>query len=303
VEREMIAAFPTYAPFHNLLAYQLWNAGDHAGAFAEVRRYIELAPDHPNPYDSHAELLQFGGQYEAAIEQYQAALKAAPGYLEAYTGLAEVSQLQGRGDRARAYLGQAVAGAPSTDARLGSLRAVAGSYLYDGNLAAARNQLAELASQANKAGRSEAESRAHRDLALIDGAFGDGRGVAAHLAVGGEGAAHGELAGIAYALGRQTDSAGAVAAELLASTDSASVRSGHLVQAILAWKGGDMAAARTELAMAPAGAIIRAVTSQVERRSGNSFAANSIRDEVANNRQLNLADIQDIVARRLASGR
>jgi tetratricopeptide (TPR) repeat protein len=49
--RQIAQRFPDYAPAQNLLAYQLWAAGDRAGALEAVQRYVRLAPSHPNSHD------------------------------------------------------------------------------------------------------------------------------------------------------------------------------------------------------------------------------------------------------------
>lgn len=50
--------FPDYAAAANILAYQLWNAGDEAGAREAVKKYMKLVPEHPNSHDSYAEIFQ-----------------------------------------------------------------------------------------------------------------------------------------------------------------------------------------------------------------------------------------------------
>src|SRR3989449_697472 len=64
--RAVTERFPDDAPSFNILAYQLWLRGDHDGGFKAVRRYMELAPDHPNAHDSYAELLQWSGRLTEA---------------------------------------------------------------------------------------------------------------------------------------------------------------------------------------------------------------------------------------------
>lgn len=48
---------PTYSPAYNILGYTYRQQGDYTNAEQAFKKYIELIPGDPNPYDSYAELL------------------------------------------------------------------------------------------------------------------------------------------------------------------------------------------------------------------------------------------------------
>jgi len=48
---------PSYSPAYNILGYAYRQQGDYAAAEQAFKKYIELIPNDPNPYDSYAELL------------------------------------------------------------------------------------------------------------------------------------------------------------------------------------------------------------------------------------------------------
>ena len=65
---------PNYSPAYNMLGYAYRQAGDYANAEQAFKKYIELIPNDPNPYDSYAELLLKMGKFDESIEQYRKAL-------------------------------------------------------------------------------------------------------------------------------------------------------------------------------------------------------------------------------------
>src|SRR6185369_2286689 len=64
---------PTYSNAFNLLGYAYRQNGDNANAEQAFKKYIELIPNDPNPYDSYAELLLKMGRFDESIAQYQKA--------------------------------------------------------------------------------------------------------------------------------------------------------------------------------------------------------------------------------------
>src|SRR2546426_1233261 len=130
--RAVTERFPDDAPAFNILAYQLWQQGDHEGGFKAVRRYVELAPDQPNAHDSYAELLQWSGRMTEAQAHYARAVQLDSSFSEAYMGIAEVSQLSGRGADARRQIQLAIAHSPSKPSTVDYTRDLARSFLMDG---------------------------------------------------------------------------------------------------------------------------------------------------------------------------
>jgi len=78
---------PTYSPAYNLLGYALRQNVDYAGAEQAFKKYIELIPNDPNPYDSYAELLLKMGKFDESIVQYRKALAIDPNFINSTRGL------------------------------------------------------------------------------------------------------------------------------------------------------------------------------------------------------------------------
>ncbi|NNG16943.1 MAG: tetratricopeptide repeat protein, partial [Gemmatimonadales bacterium] len=116
--RAVTERFPEFAAAWNILGYQLYNSGNQAGGLAAIRKYAELAGDHPNPHDSYAELLQWSGRYDAAMKHYHRATELDPTFDQGYMGMAEVAQMKGEGKHAREHLAKAIEHALTPGAKL-----------------------------------------------------------------------------------------------------------------------------------------------------------------------------------------
>src|SRR6476646_793683 len=62
---------PKYSTAFNILGYAYRQDGNYGDAETAFKKYIELIPADPNPYDSYAELLLKMGRFDEAITQYQ----------------------------------------------------------------------------------------------------------------------------------------------------------------------------------------------------------------------------------------
>jgi serine/threonine protein kinase/Flp pilus assembly protein TadD len=71
-------------PYHrealNQLAYAYNNLGHFEKAIWAVNKYIELAPDEANAYDSHGEILALNGKLDEAIVSYEKSNQLEPGF-------------------------------------------------------------------------------------------------------------------------------------------------------------------------------------------------------------------------------
>ena len=91
---------PRFAPAYNLLGYAQRSLEDYEASEAAFRKYIELIPNDPNPYDSYAELLMKTGRFEESVAQYRKALALDPKFSASRVGIATNRMLQGRHDEA-----------------------------------------------------------------------------------------------------------------------------------------------------------------------------------------------------------
>ncbi len=91
-----------FAPAYNLLGYANRTLGRYDEAERAFKKYIQLIPDDPNPYDSYAELLMKMGRFDESIGQYRKALEVNPQFSPSYTGIASNLMFQGKYDASRA---------------------------------------------------------------------------------------------------------------------------------------------------------------------------------------------------------
>lgn len=95
---------PTYSPAFNILGYAYRQNADYANAEKAFKRYIELIPDDPNPYDSYAELLLKVGRFDESIVQYRKALAIDSNFINSHQGIAMALLYQGKPEAAAAEL-------------------------------------------------------------------------------------------------------------------------------------------------------------------------------------------------------
>ena len=66
---------------YNLLAYSYDNIDNLEKSIWAIDKYIEIAPDEPNPYDTRGDLYARNGQVELAIASYRKALAIKPDFI------------------------------------------------------------------------------------------------------------------------------------------------------------------------------------------------------------------------------
>jgi tetratricopeptide (TPR) repeat protein len=71
---------PLYKSVYNDLAYTYYDLEDFDKSIWAINKYIELAPDEPNPYDSRGDLYAWSGKLDQAIESYKKALAIKPDF-------------------------------------------------------------------------------------------------------------------------------------------------------------------------------------------------------------------------------
>jgi tetratricopeptide (TPR) repeat protein len=306
--REITARAPDFAPPYNILAYQLWAAKDTAGALQAVQRYVELMPSHPNAHDSYAEIVQFAGRYQEALDHYQQALSHDAGYLAGYTGVAEANLLMGKAEEARAAYAQASERSPTPAGRFNNLVARAVMHVVAGTPAAAVSELMTVARDAQAANQNGPAAAAHRNAALVEAVLGNPAAAAGHLApaerlAGNPPPTHHRITAIAQAVAGRADAAAAAAERFEAASDqtvAAQREQGHEVRAIVAIATGDLARARSELGQAGSAPLGKALLADALADSGDAAGAQALKDEVTASRGITAFDV---VARARAARR
>jgi len=95
---------PTYSTAFNILGYAYRQNADYANSEQAFKKYIDLIPNDPNPYDSYAELLLKMGRFDEAITQYRKALAIDANFINSHQGIAAALMYQGKPDEANAEL-------------------------------------------------------------------------------------------------------------------------------------------------------------------------------------------------------
>ena len=71
---------PLYKLAYNMLSYAYNEMGDFEKSLWAINKYIELALDEPNPYDTRADLYAWNGKLDQAIDSYKKALEIKPDF-------------------------------------------------------------------------------------------------------------------------------------------------------------------------------------------------------------------------------
>jgi tetratricopeptide (TPR) repeat protein len=297
--------FPDHAATYNILAYGLWGLDDRDGGMRTVRKYVELAPEHPNSHDSHGEILQLAGRYDEAIDAYRRVNELAPEFLGGYTGIADVSALRGDYDEARAALTAALDHTVTKPAELNLRRAIGNTYLMEGNRRAALEQYEAVAAEAEANEMSSNAALNYRMLALADAVLGNGRSVESHIAKAGEVAGdqtptHYAYAAWAHAEAGQLDAAreyGSKLSEIAAEQDDWRTPS-HVINGLIHLQENEASDALSELRQAdPADVMVRALLAQCYKETGQEADARVMRDDVMSDHSMNVYSGPIAVAR------
>ena len=141
--RKALEIDPGYSPAWNQMGYAARAAGRFEEAEQAFRRYIEVLPSEPNPYDSYAEFLMKMGRFDESIVQYRKALEADSTFTASDIGIANNQMFLGREAEARATMDALFAKAPNDGVRTTALLWKAAAWLHEGNQARAFEVLAE----------------------------------------------------------------------------------------------------------------------------------------------------------------
>jgi tetratricopeptide (TPR) repeat protein len=98
--RKSVEIAPDFAPAYNLLGYTYTPMRRYDDAERAFKKYIQLIPKDPNPYDSYGELLMKTGRYPESIVQYRKALAADSTFMSSYVGVATNFMYLGQPDSA-----------------------------------------------------------------------------------------------------------------------------------------------------------------------------------------------------------
>jgi tetratricopeptide (TPR) repeat protein len=130
---EAIRLDPLHAAAYNQLAYVYASAQDYAGADSLIRRYVELEPGLPNPYDSRGEILEFSGRFDEARDSYREALRLREDFRPSLEHLARSYVREDRWADSRAEL-QRYLDSPVPDMQVIAGVMVGDTYMWEGEI-------------------------------------------------------------------------------------------------------------------------------------------------------------------------
>jgi tetratricopeptide (TPR) repeat protein len=133
-----------FAPAYNIVGYAYRQAGRYGESEQAFKKYVQLIPDDPNPYDSYAELLMKMGRFDESIAQYRKALELNPQFAPSHVGIATNLMFQGKYDDSRAEAKKLYDGARNDGEKRAAMFANTVAYIDEGKTDLA---LAELQKQ------------------------------------------------------------------------------------------------------------------------------------------------------------
>ena len=102
--RAVIDLDPEHKLAYNQLAYLYDQVGKFDSAMWALDRYVEIAPDEPNPNDSRGQICAMNGELDMAIEAYRKALEIRPDFSASLMYLGYMYTYRGDYDSASVYL-------------------------------------------------------------------------------------------------------------------------------------------------------------------------------------------------------
>jgi len=138
---QVILINPEFSQLYNQMGYAYRFLKKYDEAETAFKKYVELIPDDPNPYDSYAELLMKRGKFEASIEQYQKALKINPNFVASHVGIATNYNFLEEYEKARKQLQELFDIARTDGERRAARFAMTVSYVDEGKMDKALEEL------------------------------------------------------------------------------------------------------------------------------------------------------------------
>lgn len=130
-----------YAAPHNEIGYRLMRLGNFDEAELAFKRYIALAPDCPNAYDSYANFLMKLRRYDESIQQYTKAYDLNPDKIVTVARIGQNYAFRGEYEEARSYYLKYYDMAGTTGQKAIALNLSAGSYIAEGKIRKAIDEM------------------------------------------------------------------------------------------------------------------------------------------------------------------
>ena len=117
---------------YNQMGYAYRFIEKYGEAEAAFKKYVELIPDDPNPYDSYAELLMKIGRFDESIAMYNKALAIDANFVASYIGIGNDQIFKGQPAAARETFAKIAKVARNTGERRTAHFWTAASYVHEG---------------------------------------------------------------------------------------------------------------------------------------------------------------------------
>ena len=117
---------------YNQMGYTYRFLGQNSQAETAFKKYIELIPDDPNPYDSYAELLMKLGRFDESIAMYNKALAIDANFVASYIGIGNDQLFKGQPAAARETFAKIAKVARNAGEKRTAHFWTAASYVYEG---------------------------------------------------------------------------------------------------------------------------------------------------------------------------
>src|SRR5262245_8890216 len=125
---------PAYSAPYNQMGYAYRQVGDFENAEKAFKKYIELIPNDPNPYDSYGELLLKMGRFDESIVQYRKALAIDDHFLASHLGISADLMYSGKPADSAAEMKQIAEKARNDGERRTALFAMTSLAIYNGKM-------------------------------------------------------------------------------------------------------------------------------------------------------------------------
>ncbi len=142
---------------YNQLGYAYRFSSKLPDAERTFKKYIELLPTDPNPYDSYGELLMEEGKFDESIKSYERALAIDPTFVASYIGIGNDQMFEHKTADARTTFAKFAKAARNDGERRTALQWTAMAYVYDGatdKAVAEIDKMAAIATAANDLGNA-----------------------------------------------------------------------------------------------------------------------------------------------------
>jgi len=281
--REFLEQFPDHTAALNTLTYTLHAAGDTEGGLRAAIEQVKLLPRHRNALDTLADLYLLARRPADALPVTRRGLEVEPTDAGLLAKLGVIAGMTAGPSNARAEFQRSLEIVTAPASKLMIMNWIAATYAIagDGNSALAEIEKVIAYAEAQKL-PAEAFA-AHDRAAVIEAFLGNASAIEKHLAASGIGkppAGHFATKAVVYARAGNLPAARA-AAEQFRSMSTAVTRQVNTVEAFVALKSGDLAAAEKALSgSAPSDLLAKALRADVMMRRGQKAQAEALKKEI-----------------------